>query len=132
MSVFWICGLIAALGGLGGLANCLIAGELVLPHFDPALKVWRPGWIGSVLVGAIAALFVWVVYGAEVSGQDLQILLAKGVHVTLAPIFMSIAIGVSGGSILTLAAQKQAERISKEDLADVIKAMRDHPRGPKP
>jgi hypothetical protein len=127
MNVYWVCGLIASLGGLGGLANNLIAGELVFPQFDPASRVWRPGWVGSVLVGAIAALFVWVVYGAEVAGQDLQTLLEKGVHVTLAPIFMSIAIGVSGGSILTLAAQKQAERISKQDLADaLLKAMSEH------
>jgi hypothetical protein len=122
MSFGWVCALIAFLGGVGGIANCLIAREFALPKYDRDAKVWNPGWIGNVLVGAIAAPVAWIMEGTEIFGQDLSDLLAKGVHVTIGSIAMSIVIGVGGGRILTLSAEKQAERVSTNNLAAALES----------
>src|ERR1044072_6423602 len=55
--------LIAGFGAIGGIVNSAISGEFNYPRFDQAAKVWRPGWIGNVLVGSVAALVDWGVYG---------------------------------------------------------------------
>ena len=54
MTIWQIILLIAGFGAIGGIVNCAISGEFNYPRFDAAAKVWRPGWIGNVLVGAVA------------------------------------------------------------------------------
>src|SRR5258707_14770560 len=68
MSDTWaIVATIFAAGCLGGMTNAAIAGELGLPHKDAEAKVFRPGWIGNVLVGGVAALVFWGLYGPMAS-----------------------------------------------------------------
>jgi hypothetical protein len=50
MTIWQIILLISACGAMGGIVNCAISGEFNYPRFDAAAKVWRPGWIGNVLV----------------------------------------------------------------------------------
>ncbi len=68
MSISFFIAAIALLGGVGGVLNCAVTGEFVLPSFgtaksDRRKKAWRPGWIGNVITGAGAAVFVGMVYG---------------------------------------------------------------------
>jgi hypothetical protein len=108
---------IAALGAIGGLVNCAIAGEFALPHIDREAKVWRPGWIGNVVVGAVAAPVIWGIYG-PLAGH--AITGADKIDLTLAQVFVSVVIGLGGGRILTLEAQKQAERVAKNNITRLV------------
>jgi hypothetical protein len=122
MTIWQIILLIAACGATGGIVNCAISGEFNYPQFDPAAKVWRPGWIGNVLIGAVASVVVWGIYG-PVASFDLVNGKMADVHLTVAQLLTSLVIGLSGGKILTLMAEKQAESVSKGQLAAALDAI---------
>jgi hypothetical protein len=117
MTVVAAAAVIAGLGALGGLVNCAIAGEFALPHIDRQAKVWRPGWIGNVVVGAVAAPVIWGIYG-PLAGHSVTG--TEAIELTLAQVFISIVIGLGGGRILTLEAQKQAERVAKNNVTQMV------------
>lgn len=58
---------IALAGAAGGLTNALLADAgLHMPQIetvDDGITVYRPGWIGHVLIGAVAAAVSWGLYG---------------------------------------------------------------------
>jgi len=121
--------IVSAVGALGGVINCTITGEFNLPQFDSGKKIWRPGWIGNVLIGAVAALVVWGIYGplatydfaAPESTKQL-------ITLTLSQLFMSVLIGLGGGNILTELSQKQATRLTQENLLATIATVGKAPR----
>jgi hypothetical protein len=117
MSIFYAILVIAGLGALGGLVNCAVAGEFALPHVDRDAKVWRPGWIGNVVAGAIAAPVIWGIYG-PLAGRSITA--PEPIEITLIQAFTSIVIGFGGGRILTLEAQKQAERVAKNNVTELV------------
>jgi hypothetical protein len=122
MTIWQIILLIAGFGAIGGIVNSAISGEFNYPRLDPAAKVWRPGWIGNVLVGAVAALVVWGVYG-PLASYDLVAGTTIELHLTVAQLLTSLVVGLSGGKILTLMAEKQAATISKDQLAATLSAL---------
>lgn len=58
MSLVLIIMWLLAVGAIGGLVNCILGGGFPLPHLDKKSKVWRPGWLGNVLLSMVAAV-VW-------------------------------------------------------------------------
>jgi len=117
MTIFYAILVIAGLGAVGGLVNCAVAGEFRLPHIDRDAKVWRPGWIGNVVAGAIAAPVIWGMYGPLASRS---ITTPEPIELTLIQAFTSIVVGFGGGRILTLEAQKQAERVAKNNVTELV------------
>ena len=117
MSIVVAAFVIAGLGAIGGLVNCAIAGEFALPHIDREAKIWRPGWIGNVVVGAVAAPVIWGIYGPlaghAINGTD-------KIDLTVAQLFVSVVIGIGGGRILTLEAQKQSVRVAKNNVTELV------------
>jgi len=63
MSILCTALLVTLLGAIGGLVNSFHSGEFHLPCMDKKAGIWRPGWLGVVVVGAAAAIIVWGVYG---------------------------------------------------------------------
>jgi hypothetical protein len=122
MTIWQIILLIAGCGAIGGIVNCAISGEFNYPRFDRGAKVWRPGWIGNVLVGAVASVVVWGIYG-PLASYDVMTGHVADIHLTVAQLLSSLVIGLSGGKILTLMAEKQAATISKDQLAAAVKAL---------
>src|SRR5438874_12321016 len=120
MTIWQIILLIAGCGAVGGIVNCAISGEFNYPRFDAAAKVWRPGWIGNVLVGAVAALVVWGIYG-PVASYDLVTGTTIELHLTVAQLLTSLVVGLSGGNILKLMAEKQAGTIAQDQLAATLR-----------
>ncbi len=110
---------VAFLGIIGGVTNCLLSGEFALPHSDATHKVWKPGWIANIVIGAVAAVVVWGVYG-PLATYDLAQKAAPDFHLPVAQLVSSILVGISGAKILTTMAQKEAERAAKIDLAKVL------------
>ncbi len=120
MSLLSLIGLIAACGAMGGVANCAIAGEFVLPRIDKSAKTWRPGWIGNVLVGSIAAVVIAGMYGPLS-----QVVLNATTPPTLPPVTMAnllgaVVVGLGGGNILTQLAQRQADQLARENLTATL------------
>jgi hypothetical protein len=111
--------LVAFLGAAGGIGNCLLAGGFERWAYDAAKNIWRPGWLGNVLIGAFAALVVWALYG-PISGQSI----VSGANATfplpVAQIGGSILVGISGAKILSALADKQADAIAKKNLAETL------------
>src|ERR1043166_1758225 len=83
MTIWQIILIIAGCGAIGGIVNCAISGEFNYPRFDASAKVWRPGWIGNVLVGAVASVVVWGIYG-PLASFDLVSGNVTDIHVTVA------------------------------------------------
>src|SRR2546422_9029063 len=87
--------LVLACGGPGGLVNALLAGDLHLPHREE--NIYRPGWIGNVVVGAVAALVFWGLYGPMAKVAIIGTAASNvPVAFTIAEIAGSVVTGIGG------------------------------------
>lgn len=127
MLVWMIVGLVFLAGCVGGLVNALLAGELKLPRVDETARVYRPGWIGNVVIGGVAAVLFWGLYGrfAEVAVIGPQP--AAVVSLTIAELLGALLTGVGGGRLLTseldrrgLTNQNTELNEAKNILADAV------------
>ncbi|WP_250125664.1 hypothetical protein [Chroococcidiopsis sp. CCMEE 29] len=56
-------------GALGGVVNALLSENgFILPKKIPVnasngVSIWRPGYLGNILIGAVAAIVSWGLYG---------------------------------------------------------------------
>ena len=118
MEPWQLMALVASLGAVGGLVNCAISGEFVLPKLKDG--VWRPGWVGNVLVGAVAAFVVTGTNG-QLAGVELPPPEGTTLSASWAQIAGAIVIGLGGGNILTNMAARRADQISKDNLASALR-----------
>lgn len=66
MSIWVMLALVAVAGALGGLVNAMTSDNgFVRPRLETAsgLSILRPGFVGNVIVGAVAAALSWALYG---------------------------------------------------------------------
>ena len=72
MDIITLLAVVAACGALGGIIATLTSEDrgFVLPGIveDTDGRVWRPGWIGLVVIGAVAAAVSFALYG-PLTGQ---------------------------------------------------------------
>jgi hypothetical protein len=111
--IWVILAVVFVVGCLGGVLNSLIAGEMVLPGRDEETKVYRPGWIGTMVVGGFAALVIWGLYGPL---STALLIFAKGnpagsvqpaAALSVAETLGAVVTGIGGGRILTNEVQKK-------------------------
>jgi hypothetical protein len=123
MQISLIALLVLACGGLGGLVNALLAGDLHLPHREE--NIYSPGWIGNVVVGAVAALVFWGLYGpmakVAVIGTTAP---ATSVAFTIAELAGSVVTGIGGGRILSSEVERKALAETTTALAKTQRNMR--------
>ena len=108
---------IAVAGAVGGLANALFdQGGLALPEtvVVQGSRVLMPGFIGNMVVGAIAAVLSWSLYGpfAErsiLSRSDVQAAAPRPVALSLAALAGAVLVGFSGGRWITAEAEKRLD-----------------------
>jgi len=124
MSIVCCLLLVASCGAVGGLVSCFHKDAVVLPKFDKRTKIWKPGAIGTVLIGAIAADLVWALYGPA-SGHDFVNAAPQAFSLTLSQLASSFVTGLAGGKILTLLAQQNADQFTKGKLSKEIKTIVD-------
>ena len=63
---WWITGVVVIAGALGGVINALMTDSgFILPgrYNEGGKKIWKPGALGNVAIGAAAALITWGLYG---------------------------------------------------------------------
>lgn len=123
---------IFAAGCFGGLTNAAIAGEFHLPHKDAEARIFRPGWIGNVLVGGVAALVFWGLYGPMAAAVVIGTEAPQAIHAVLrvSELFGALLTGVGGGRLLTAAVEKKisereksALNETKDSLAETVKKL---------
>lgn len=99
MSLTLIIVWLSVMGAIGGLVNCTLSGGFRLPHLDRRTKIWRPGWMGNVLLGTVAADLMWGVYNPA-AFYELSARAPAELHLTLAQLLSSLLVGISGARIL--------------------------------
>lgn len=122
MNILSVIGLVAAAGAVGGLGHGLVAGEFAFPRIDSRRRVWKPGVIGDVLVGTLAAVVVWTVYGAAAT-FDLNKSISLDLPLPIAQLGISIIVGISGAKVLAKLAERTAERVAKNDVAKLLASL---------
>jgi hypothetical protein len=127
--IWLIAGLIFAAGCIGGFVNSVVAGELKLPYHDEDARIYRPGWIGTVIVGGVASAASWGLYGpvAELTLIGPVTSVAEPT-LRVAEFFGAILIGFGGGRWLTaeldrLIASRERDGLeqTKNILVDALK-----------
>jgi hypothetical protein len=117
MNIWYIFAIVGVMGAIGGITNCAITGEFVSPKFEAG--IWRPGWLGNVVVGIVAAIVV-LGLNSPLGPIDIFKVNSSDPHLSISQLLSSIVIGLGGGNILTQMAQKQAERLAKDTLASLL------------
>lgn len=116
MSVGWIAALMVGCGAAGGFVNALLASELHLPHRHGDL--YSPGWIGNVVIGAVASIVYWGLYGPM---ARTPILGGTVSWPTLSELAGVIVTGIAGSRILSNEVEKKAISRARDILADSSK-----------
>ena len=77
MSILELLLIVAACGAVGGVVNALMSDNgFILPMREKAAgaNILRPGFVGNIILGAVAAVIFWGLYGpfaeANVVGED--------------------------------------------------------------
>ena len=137
MLVWGIVALVFGAGCVGGLVNSLVAGELQLPRLDKKTNVYRPGWVGSCLVGGIAAVTFWGLYGplaeATLVGAGS---IGASPALKVGELFGSLVTGLGGGRLLLSEVERRAATnqrdalvTTKNELSDAIAKLSGHLEG---
>lgn len=125
MQVWEIAVLVCLSGAVGGFVNALLAGDLHLPHRAEG-NLYSPGWVGNVVVGSVAALVFWGLYGpmakVAIIGGDASAT-AKAIF-TVSEIAGSVVTGIGGGRILSSEVDKRALAQTKDKLVDYVNRTR--------
>ena len=129
----WKILLIVSVGGaIGGLLNALLSGAgFILPRFSVVAgsKVLAPGFIGNVLIGAVAAFISYGLYGPVSSmaivggGQSQHGAPSASAQLTLAALAGAILVGFSGGRWMTAEADKQFNHGTAVEVAQLTKQL---------
>lgn len=113
MLIWTILATIFLAGAIGGVINALMTDNgFVLPKFEKINGILRPGLLGNVLIGAVAAVISWGLYGpftnyAVISAPPpapppggVQVVTAEP-SLTIAAFVGAILIGIAGAKWLS-------------------------------
>jgi hypothetical protein len=112
---------VSTFGAIGGLVACFHKDSVFLPKFNKTSKVWTPGSVGTILVGAFAAFLIWCLYGSAASFDIGTIPKEHSISLTFRELGNSSLVGFIGGKVLTLLAQKNADQVASQDLSKLLK-----------
>ena len=127
-SMLWMIILVLVAGAVGGAANALITDNgFLLPKSDPTAtggRVLRPGFLGNMFTGAIAALISWGLYGplsAYIVVGTAAALQANPatdkIGLTLAALVGAVLVGVGGARWLSNEVDKNLLKAAAVDAA---------------
>jgi hypothetical protein len=118
---------IAVAGGIGGVVNALIADRGFFPPRKEQMDnviIWRPGWIGNVIIGVVSAIVSWGLYGplaayfivgpTETLNANLS---PEKIGLTLSSLVGAMLIGVGGARWLTNEVDKNLLRATASKAA---------------
>lgn len=113
---------IAAAGAVGGVLNAFLTDNGFVRWKNETVggtTVWRPGFLGNILMGAVGAFLSWALYGryaaAEVVGNT-DAGSAKFTE-TLSSIAGAILIGTAGARFLTAQVDRKLLQVAASEAA---------------
>ncbi|MCL4812401.1 MAG: hypothetical protein KJ061_07955 [Vicinamibacteraceae bacterium] len=115
MSLWWMLLAVAVAGAVGGAVNALLTENgFIFPKTDvvDTTPIWRPGFLGTMAVGAAAATVSWGLYGPFASyailGPAAPAVAGTppAVGLTLSALVGALLVGMGGGRWLTDQADK--------------------------
>lgn len=104
MTLWLLLGIVVAAGGVGGLLNAYFTDNgFVWPRVETVggIVVTRPGFLGSMLVGAVAAGVSWGLYGPFAGMNMVGGTPAAEASLTLSAFVGAVLVGIGGGRWLT-------------------------------
>ena len=102
--IWMIFGIIFFAGAVGGIINALLTDNgFVFPSFESAsgTKIWRPGIIGNLLIGAISAIISWGLYGPFASLIILPHAANTNPNISVAAFVGAMLVGIAGAKWLS-------------------------------
>ena len=125
MSIWNLLLVVCVAGGVGGIVNALLTDNgFILPRTETAnqVKIIRPGVIGNIIIGAVAASISWGLYGpfnlAVVFGTTPP---SSGPlpqpYLTLAALVGAVLVGIAGAKWLTNEVDKKLLRAAASEAA---------------
>jgi hypothetical protein len=114
-------------GAVGGLLNGLMTdGGFKAPRkveLSTGEVLWCPGCIGNTIIGGVAAIVLWGLYGPlsdySVSGATAQ----ASPDLPLAGLVGALVSGIGGGKVITTEIDKRLLNSAKQDLSRAVEAM---------
>ena len=103
----WYCvSLISLAGAIGGVINALLSGHsrIILPTYQDG--VWCPGVITNVLIGAVAAVTSWALYGSGAAVELGSTNLRAEISLKLPALAGALLVGMAGAKWLTSQSDK--------------------------
>lgn len=102
--IWMIFGIILLAGAIGGIINAIMTDNgFILPISEDAsgTKIWRPGVVGNILIGAVAAVVSWGLYGPFADFIILPKPSTSEPNITVAAFVGAILVGVAGAKWLS-------------------------------
>lgn len=123
MMIMLMLGIVCLGGAVGGLVNALLTDNgFIMPRWEDAnaARIWRPGVLGNVLIGLVAAGISWGLYGpmgaTPVLGGTSDASGTAGT-LTLAGLVGAVLVGVGGARWLTGEVDKKLLRTAASQAA---------------
>ncbi len=107
MSLLIPLGIILASGAFGGIINAIVSDNgFIRPREEKVdnVTIVRPGFMGNILLGAVAAFISWGLYGAYsavIAYNASTGLGTEGISISISAIAGAILIGIGGARWLT-------------------------------
>jgi len=102
----WYCvSLISLAGAVGGIINALLSDNgFIFPKYRRG--IWCPGVLANVLIGAVAALTSWALYGSGAAVELGQTTLRAEISLKLPALAGALLVGIAGAKWLTSESDK--------------------------
>jgi hypothetical protein len=110
-------------GLLGGLINALLANEGLVQWRTEVLpdgsRIWRPGFVGNMIIGAVTALVLAGLY-SPLGSVSLGGASSPPVTLTIGALAGALLSGIGGARLLTNEVDKRSEAVTRAKLGSAI------------
>ena len=124
MSTWGIIGSVGLTGLIGGLVNALMAHDgFFLPKMDDVSdgrKIWRPGFLGNMLIGAVTAVVLAGLYSPIGSLTLSDSKANPGYDLTVAGLVGALLSGIGGARLLTQEVDRRFSNVTQEQLNQTV------------
>jgi len=123
MEMWLLLVVVFAAGGFGGAVNALMSDNgflLPRPESVGGATIWRPGFLGNILIGGVSAVISWGLYGpfaARVIVGASEGGPSAPAGLTLSALVGGLLVGVAGARWLTNEVDKTALRTAASQAA---------------
>jgi hypothetical protein len=124
MMILWlILVVVFVAGGVGGIINALMSDNgFIRPKWADTNngRIWRPGFFGNILIGGIAAIISWGMYGPFAAYYLISNTTPNNnepIYLTLSAIVGAVLVGVGGARWLSNEVDKTLLRVAASQAA---------------